>query len=30
MIPAVSLSAVFAAIEIIANSIAELPFNVKT
>ena len=29
-IPAVSLSAVFAAIEIISNSIAELPLNVKT
>lgn len=28
--PAVSLSAVFAAIEIISNSIAELPLNVKT
>ena len=29
-IPAVSLSAVFAAIEIISNSLAELPLNVKT
>lgn len=29
-LPAVSLSAVFAAIEIISNSIAELPLNVKT
>lgn len=30
LIPAVSLSAVFAAIEIISNSVAELPINVKT
>lgn len=29
-LPAVSLSAVFAAIELISNSIAELPINVKT
>lgn len=30
LIPAVSLSAVFSAIEIISNSVAELPINVKT
>lgn len=29
-VPALSLSSVFAAIEIISNSIAELPFNIKT
>ena len=28
--PAISLSAVFAAVEIISNSVAELPINVKT
>lgn len=30
LIPAISLSAVFAAVEIISNSVAELPINVKT